>query len=203
MTLLLGCANPTLSERWQKFLGNDYQLQEAVSPPALVAAMAKSDIKLVLLHRTLADLAFITSLKTPPWVVMADVPDDFEAVACYRAGAFGYINAYIAEARLREVVRVALAGQVWIGQTMMAKIIRGTAPGNIAVAQEEAAIPGISSREWAVALLVTNGLSNLEIANSLDVTERTVKAHIGSIFKKTGSKSRLQLALMVKRHLSG
>jgi two-component system, NarL family, nitrate/nitrite response regulator NarL len=203
MTLLLGCANPTLSERWQKFLGNDYQLQLAVSPPALVAAMAKSDIKLVLLHRTLADLAFITSLKTPPWVVMADVPDDFEAVACYRAGAFGYTNAYIAEARLREVVRVALAGQVWIGQTMMSKIIRGAALVNITVAQDELAISGVSKREWEVALLVGKGLSNLEIANTLNVTERTVKAHIGSLFKKTGSKSRLQLALVVKRHLSG
>ena len=56
----------------------------------------------------------------------------------------------------------------------------------------------LSDREWEVALLVSKGNSNLEIAAELNISERTVKAHISSIFKKTNTESRLQLALYVK-----
>jgi DNA-binding NarL/FixJ family response regulator len=41
-------------------------------------------------------------------------------------------------------------------------------------------------------------MTNLAIAFELDIAERTVKAHISSIFQKTGTDSRLKLALLMK-----
>ena len=60
----------------------------------------------------------------------------------------------------------------------------------------------LSDREWEVALLVGQGKSNLVIAADLNISESTVKAHISSIFKKTKTESRLQLALHVKALLT-
>lgn len=52
---------------------------------------------------------------------------------------------------------------------------------------------GLSNRETEVAELVTQGLSNKEVANRLFVTEKTVKFHLTNIYKKMNVKSRAQL----------
>jgi two-component system nitrate/nitrite response regulator NarL len=54
---------------------------------------------------------------------------------------------------------------------------------------------GLSSREAQVARLVVEGRSNKEVADSLFISERTVKAHLGVLFDKLGVRDRLQLAL--------
>ena len=52
---------------------------------------------------------------------------------------------------------------------------------------------GLSNREAEVAELVTNGLSNKEVASRLFVTEKTVKFHLTNIYKKMALRSRAQL----------
>lgn len=51
----------------------------------------------------------------------------------------------------------------------------------------------LSPREQEVLNLVLKGFSNAEIADLLEVTERTIKAHVGTIFVKTGCPNRNQL----------
>jgi DNA-binding CsgD family transcriptional regulator len=46
--------------------------------------------------------------------------------------------------------------------------------------------------------LVSNGLSNKEIAESLFISQFTVHAHLRNIFEKTGAKSRLALANLIQ-----
>lgn len=55
----------------------------------------------------------------------------------------------------------------------------------------------LTRREQEVASAVANGSSNKEIARQLGITERTVKAHTGSVFQKLNARDRLHLALMV------
>ena len=52
---------------------------------------------------------------------------------------------------------------------------------------------GISNREAEIAQLVTQGLTNQEIARQLYISENTVKKHINSLFRKLGIASRVQL----------
>jgi len=58
----------------------------------------------------------------------------------------------------------------------------------------------LTSREREVAVEVAKGLSNKEVAKLLNITERTVKAHLASTFERLGAKDRLQLALMLNTH---
>jgi non-specific serine/threonine protein kinase len=55
----------------------------------------------------------------------------------------------------------------------------------------------LSLREGEVARLVTQGLSNREIAKALTVSERTVDAHVQHILNKLGFNSRVQIAAWV------
>ena len=58
-------------------------------------------------------------------------------------------------------------------------------------------LDALTAREREIALQVGVGCSNKVIAQRLGITERTVKAHLGSVFGKLGVKDRLQLALLV------
>jgi DNA-binding NarL/FixJ family response regulator len=53
----------------------------------------------------------------------------------------------------------------------------------------------LTTREREVAELIAGGASNKDIAERLGITERTVKAHLTSVFQKLGLTSRLQLAV--------
>jgi DNA-binding NarL/FixJ family response regulator len=56
----------------------------------------------------------------------------------------------------------------------------------------------LSPRELDVALLVTRGISNKEVAHALRVAEGTVKIHLNSIFRKLGAKNRYALLLQAR-----
>ena len=60
---------------------------------------------------------------------------------------------------------------------------------------------GLTSRQLDVARLVGKGESNKAIARILGITDRTVKAHLTTIFDKLGVADRVHLALYVTRHL--
>ena len=55
----------------------------------------------------------------------------------------------------------------------------------------------LTVREREIASLVGNGGTNKQIANQLDISERTFKAHLTEIFRKLGISDRLKLALLL------
>jgi len=60
-------------------------------------------------------------------------------------------------------------------------------------------VPSLTTREEDVLKLVAQGCSNKEICLSLNITEKTVKAHVGNIFRKIGVNSRTQATLFALR----
>lgn len=140
-------------------------------------------------------------------VVLSDIPDDGEALACFAAGARGYCNSHALAEVLRQVATVVGQGGLWIGESLMGRLLQGAIPlmQNRLTAPNDPEDPewstGLTERERQVALAVASGASNKEIARQLAITERTVKAHIGAIFDKLGVRDRLQLSLRVNsRH---
>jgi two-component system, NarL family, nitrate/nitrite response regulator NarL len=202
MTILISSTNASTRDRWKQVLQNDYQILEASTVAELNTTIQQKDVGLVLLHRSMVDMDFIAGLSQFRFFVFSDTPEDNEALVVLKCGAVGYANTYISPARLKEAVRSALSGRVWVGQSLMQKIIRGTGSEIRHEKVKNVLIDNLSEREREVALLVGKGESNLQIAADLNVAESTVKAHVGSIFKKTKTESRLQLALLVKALLS-
>ena len=125
-------------------------------------------------------------------VVVSDMPNEHEAMSALSVGARGYCHAWAAPAQLREVAQVVSRGGYWVGANLMYKLA-GLADKRVPSMDE---FPKeLSERESEVAREVIVGRSNKEIARSLGITERTVKAHLGAIFAKLGVRDRLQLAL--------
>lgn len=123
-------------------------------------------------------------------VLLSARPDEREAVRAFRAGVSGYAHSHAVPALLRDVGRTLEHGGLWLGESLMRRLLSATA--EVMPAQ---AAPGLSPREAEVARAVAAGHSNKEVALLLGITERTVKAHLGTVFEKLGVRDRLQLAV--------
>lgn len=133
-------------------------------------------------------------------VVMSDVPEEDEAAHAVAAGAAGYCNSRAAPEVLQQVAAVVGNGGLWVGQSLLQHLMRGISDQLARRAKGEdkpAWQLKLSPREIEVARMVSAGASNKEIANELEITERTVKAHLGVIFEKLNVRDRLQLSLRV------
>jgi DNA-binding NarL/FixJ family response regulator len=141
-------------------------------------------------------------------IVLANQPDNEQALTLFSAGIRGYCNAHATAANLRQVASVVDAGGLWIGEALMQRLLASTraamARMPVVATPETVAAPAIADclvtltrREQEVARAIANGSSNKEIAKQLGITERTVKAHTGSVFQKLNARDRLHLALMV------
>ena len=133
-------------------------------------------------------------------VVLSFNPVDEQAIKALDAGAHGYCHALSNSAILRSVATTVSAGSLWVGQgviTRMIRTLRHSSPGNPERPPE--GFETLTPREREVALATTTGASNKEIAEQLGMTERTVKMHMGTIFRKLGVRDRVHLVLRLSR----
>ena len=128
-------------------------------------------------------------------VLVSSAPDDEEALRGLERGARGYCHAYAVPALLREVAQVVERGGLWIGPGLLERFIAALRPRLPAAPRDLGGL--LSQREREVGKAVAAGRSNKEIAAQLGISERTVKAHLGSIFEKLDVRDRLQLALLL------
>jgi DNA-binding NarL/FixJ family response regulator len=128
-------------------------------------------------------------------LVLTSYSDAERIVGALDAGALGYL---LKDAEADEV----LAG--------IRAVARGESPINPRAARAllgaRRAAPTtdeLSPREREVLSLVRQGLANKQIARRLDISERTVKAHLTSVFQRIGVADRTQAALWAERHELG
>lgn len=161
--------------------------------PALIwALLPAGQAAVTLVRRVMPRLAGC------PLVLLADEPSEDDALAALAAGAVGYCNGHAAPAVLQQVAMVVENGGVWVGQGLMQRLLTSTARLLPAIDTGESSWRvALTAREQEAAVLLARGASNKEIARQLEITERTVKAHVGAMLEKLGARDRLQLSLII------
>jgi len=125
-------------------------------------------------------------------------PRDESAMEALDAGCAGYCHAYADVATLKQVLQVVNSGNVWIGKSLMQRLVQSATKAAPKVSDSSFEwAQELTQREKEVALLAANGASNSAIATDCNISERTVKAHLSSVFVKLTITDRLQLALRV------
>ena len=129
-------------------------------------------------------------------IVFPNQASQSAALRLFSVGVSGQCAPYIGQEQLSLVLSVVDSGEIWGGKAFIQQLISQSSIDVVADAKNE--LEELSDRELIVAEFIAQGLSNKEIATKMDITERTVKAHLTSIFKKTNTKDRLALALLVQ-----
>lgn len=134
-----------------------------------------------------------------PCIVLSDLPNDDQALASFSAAARGYCNTHADPAFLRQVADVVSQGGLWIGETLMNRLVEATSrvESKTSIESSDSWAATLTPREQEVARAIAEGASNKEIARGLGITERTVKLHVGAVLEKLGVRDRLQVALIV------
>lgn len=132
------------------------------------------------------------------FIVLHDEPTDEAGLAALSQGAVGYCNSHATPELLHTVESVVRNHGLWVGESLLTRLLGGiSARTGLAEKQQvdHPALASLSERERSVALAVARGESNKEIARNLNLAERTIKAHLTSVFDKLQVRDRLQLAL--------
>jgi DNA-binding NarL/FixJ family response regulator len=127
-------------------------------------------------------------------VILTTFSDRRRILAALDAGAVGYL---LKDAEHDEIIRGVLAAAA--GDAPLAP---RAAREMLAERAEPRHQPDLSARELEVLRLVARGLPNKLIARELHVSEKTVKAHLTSVFTQLGVSDRTQAALWAQRHLT-
>lgn len=133
-------------------------------------------------------------------VVMSSQVDVDESMGFFTRGARGYCHRYAAAPQLKEISLVVEHGGFWLGREAMPRFVNGVfdiVPPQDSQGFFPALVRDLTNRERAVAKEVARGASNREIAHTLSVSERTVKAHLSVVFEKMQVRDRVQLALLL------
>jgi DNA-binding NarL/FixJ family response regulator len=125
-------------------------------------------------------------------VVLTSFSDRERILQAVDAGAVGYLLKDAEPGELLAGVRAAARGE----SPLAPKAARAL----IASRSERSPSADLSERELEVLRLVAEGLPNKEIARRLRITEKTVKAHLTSVFRQIDVFDRMQAALWARKH---
>lgn len=131
--------------------------------------------------------------------VLSDTPHFKEGSVLLQLGAKGYANSMIAPAALFQAIELIRTGNVWLYPEFNQQLINTLAEVT-EQSENEKLKKKLSAREYEIAQCVALGKNNKEIAEELGITERTVKAHLTSIFAKVKVKDRLSLAVQFNKN---
>jgi two-component system, NarL family, nitrate/nitrite response regulator NarL len=130
-------------------------------------------------------------------VLLAGSVHEDELVEALQLGARGVVLKEMAPELLVRCIRTVHAGGRWLENDFL-----GQALENI-LEREGVARPGrlaLSAREIEIVRLAATGHHNREIADSLHITEGTVKVHLHNIYEKLGIEGRVELTLYARDH---
>jgi two-component system, NarL family, nitrate/nitrite response regulator NarL len=135
-------------------------------------------------------------------ILLTAAIESVDMTTALRLGALGVLQKTSTPDLLFRCLRAVMRGQYWVGRDVVRTLVQALAEATRGNGAMNPAT--ITPRERDVVAAVARGATNKGIAQSLGVSEQTVKNHLSSIFDKTGVSSRLELALYAQReHLAG
>jgi DNA-binding NarL/FixJ family response regulator len=126
-------------------------------------------------------------------IVIGPEGDDELVMSSIIAGARAYLNPDAGPEVVRQAIDIVTSGSIWAPRRILSKLIDRLLKFPDA---SQAPTPQLTDRERQVLELILGARSNREIASQLGIEERTVKAYVGRLMRKTGADNRVKLSLL-------
>ncbi len=166
---------------------------EEVAPDVVLMDVRMPRMSGIEATRAIAEL--VPSAKILMLTVSDEEEDLYEAV---KAGVMGYLLKEISIEEVANAIRAVVTGQSLISPSMASKLLSEF--NNLAKqAQQKVIAPKLTDRELQVLKLVAQGMSNREAAETLFISENTVKNHVRNILEKLHLHSRMEAVVYAVR----
>ena len=133
-------------------------------------------------------------------IILTSHNDEKEVLNSLRAGANAYCSKEINPQRLIQVVQSVADGAAWFDPSIAHIVLRATTNSPVIDSENNAKSYDLTSRETQILKLMTEGYSNMEIAQILVISINTTKAHVANILQKLEVDDRLQAALKALKY---
>jgi two-component system, NarL family, nitrate/nitrite response regulator NarL len=215
--IIIASPSRATRRRWQEALAGTYPTHEVAEREWLEKALAELKPEVLLLDLDqdrfggLRRMHALIRLSPMTRVILfRGKPIKSEGVTAIKGGAKGYCSKNFGPpALLRKAVETVRNGEIWVGRDLGSALVEELVLSNFrhkytperdgASNHSDDLLSGLSPRERQIAEMISWGERNKEIANRLNISEKTVKAHLTMIFRKLGLSDRLQLALYLNR----
>lgn len=157
------------------------------------------------LERTLGYRKVLPDMKT---IIVGERYNEENVMTMMQGGAHGFFKSKQDDKQLIKCVRAVARGEYWLDAELTAKVFeevikefkktkdRLKFPTQMSTAKLET----LSPREMEVLGLISQSMTNEEIAEKLFLSPKTVKTHLRNIYEKAGIRNRVEAALMYTRH---
>jgi two-component system nitrate/nitrite response regulator NarL len=176
---------------------------------ALATARTLEDLELVLLDLSMPGMNGFTAVQRfcrevpgVPVVIISAHEEPTDLRRALALGALGYIPKSTPPNTLLDALRLVLGGGVYVPPLFLQspQAREPLAPDDPeARAPDEATDDNLTGRQADVLVLLSQGKSNKVIARELDLSEKTVKAHVTAVFRALGVVNRTQAAIAARR----
>ena len=136
--------------------------------------------------------------RTPqcPWVLLLDQTEAQVVVSAFQAGARGVFSRAQSDVNLlAKCIRKVVEGEIWVDNKQMLYLLEAVTLKGLESTVTPSGHCQLTPREESVVRLVVQGMVNREIADTLRLSEHTIKNYLFRIFDKLGVSNRVELAL--------
>lgn len=206
--ILVASNNTALIERFTSVLDEVFLLEVTTSSSGLDTLISQSNPQLIMIDPALFNdtlmetiTAAINQATEARIIILEDDENKpVDQLALFKTGVHGFLSHTITSTLLLKAVHAVYDGETWVPRQLITRLIRELARDSNAGTHTlnfagNSSIEHLTPREMQVAEMVHRGGNNKLIARELDISERTVKAHLSAIFRKLDIENRLHLAL--------
>ncbi|QOY52752.1 response regulator transcription factor [Candidatus Sulfurimonas baltica] len=131
-------------------------------------------------------------------IVLERVPEIATGKMLIRHGIKAYGNSRMLSQHYKQMLETVTYGNIWTYPELTAALVKTTNKESLNSDALQLVENRLSAKELEVIYLMLNGLTNDAIASAINITTRTVKAHVSSIFSKLHVNDRVSLILLLK-----
>lgn len=131
-------------------------------------------------------------------IVLEKVPEIITGKSLIFNGIKAYGNSAMLLHHLKQMLYTVYEGNIWSYPELSAFLAKTKNKKELSAEAKELINNRLSPKEQEIVYLILDGLTNDAIANTINITTRTVKAHVTSIFSKLHVNDRLALVLLLK-----
>lgn len=128
-------------------------------------------------------------------IVIGPERDDELVLEAITAGARAYLDSSADPHTVRMAIDIVVSGSIWAPRRLLSRLIDRLLGVPAGGGGSALGALQLTSRERQVLDLILLARSNKEIAEELGIEERTVKAHVGRLMRKTGAENRIELSI--------
>jgi len=191
--IVLYSNNITLLDTWSSYL-KDYQVIILDDEDKLLDT--KNSLVIFNIESISSSNKYIDSLikQNNKIFLLQNISDFIQAQRFLKQGICGYGNSMMSEVFFNYAIMSILDGFIWLPPQFTQKLIDNIPQNN----NSSYYLKLLTTKEKEIALLVCEGLSNIEICEKLDISVNTVKTHLKKIYEKLNVKDRLALVILLK-----